>query len=724
MNRNLGLALCLSYSIGLFSTGFFGVINPQPSRWQWINVILGLFISYFLASLVIKRLTYKKINQNFWLLAAIVALFGIIYLQLRIPQPSSNDISSLLQTNSRSQIITVTGTALSESRQTGNQKIQFWLAPRQVITSSFTNQSVDGKLYVTLPASEKVEIHANQVITIQGLLYLPKPTYNPGSFDFKAYLTRQGAFAGLKGLKLIKIEKPSWGLWQIRQRIVNTLRQGLGDSYGSILGSIVLGRQAVDLPIEMREAFIKAGLAHVFAASGFQVALLLGIVIRLTRSFLPRNQLIFGIVVLVFYVGLTGMQPSILRASLMGVGALIGMGLNRKTHSNGSLVLAGTILLLFNPLWIWDLGFQLSFLATFGLIVTLPILLRWFDWLPPTIATIVTIPLAASIWTFPLLVYTFSIVLTYSILVNIITAPLITIISIGGMLSAATGLIYPSFGSAIAFLFYYPIHFLIKIISFFNHLPGSSYALGKLPLGLMILIYSLMILIWLNSWFQRRWLLISLLMVVLMILPITYYRLSLVQITVLSSSNKPVIIIQDRGKVTLINGDEQEAFKYTIIPFLTQQGINQVDYAITLSSASNWTILSKNINIKNRINLEKTKSINLNNLKLSFINSSLLQLKFNEQVWLWITSNKIPQKIQKNSKLTPQVLLWSSKSLEQKWLNNIQPKIAITTTSEPSFSTKNLLQQQQIQFYWTGKDGAVQWNAKQGFQTYAPEINW
>ncbi|PSF38699.1 competence protein ComEC [Aphanothece hegewaldii CCALA 016] len=721
MNRNWGLAFCLSYSIGLFFTGFFGVTNPHPSIWQWITVIFGLLLVYFLASIIIQRLNYKNFTHKFWLIAVIVALFGMIYLQLRIPQPNSNDISFLL-TNSKSQIVTVTGKALSESRQTANQKIQFWFASQQVTTSSLTNQSVEGKLYVTLPASKKVEIHANQVITIQGVLYLPKPNTNPSSFNFKAYLARQGTFAGLKGLKLIEIQQPPWGLWMIRQRIVSSLRQGLGDSYGSILGSIVLGRQAVDLPIEVRELFIKTGLAHVFAASGFQVALLLGIVFRLTRSLLPRNQLIIGIIVLVFYVGLTGIQPSILRASLMGIGVLIGMCKNRKTYSNGSLILAGTILLIFNPLWIWDLGFQLSFLATLGLIVTLPILLLWFDWLPPTIATIVTIPLAASVWTFPLLVYSFSIVLTYSILVNIITAPLITIISIGGIISAVTGFIYPSLGSAIAFLFYYPIHFLVKIITFFNHLPGSSYALGKLPLSLMIFIYLLMLLIWLNPWFKRRWFLVSLFMLALTIIPITYSRLNLVQITVLSSSNKPVIIIQDRGKVTLINGDSEDAFKYTIIPFLTQQGINQIDSAITFKSNFDWSNLANYIAVNNKINLENNQTVNLANIQLDLLNSSLLKLRFNEQFWVWIISNKIQNSIDNNIKLSPNVLLWSSKYLDQKWLINIQPKIAIATTSDPLSSTKNLLQQKQIQFYWTGKDGVIQWNSKQGIKTYAPEV--
>ncbi|GFE70126.1 ComEC/Rec2 family competence protein [Chroococcus sp. FPU101] len=724
MTRNLGLAICLSYCIGLLSTGFFGLYNPHPSWQQWLIVTFGLFFLYFVVCNIIKRLNYGKFNQYFWFSSVIVALLGVIYLQIRIPQPSLTDISHLISTNAKTQIITITGKALSESRQTTNQKIQFWLAPQEVTSSHLINQSVSGKLYVTLGLSEKLVIHTNQVITIQGLLYLPKSSSNPNSFDFKAYLHRQGAFAGLKGLKLIELQEPPWGLWLIRQRIVNALQKGLGESYGSILGSIVIGRQAVDLPIEVREAFIKAGLAHVFAASGFQVALLLGIVIRLTRALTPRKQLMIGIFVLVFYVGLTGLQPSILRASLMGAGALIGMILNRKTYPLGSLLLAGTILLLFNPLWIWDLGFQLSFLATFGLIVTLPILLRWFDWLPPTIATIITLPLAASIWTFPLLIYTFSSVVTYGVLVNIITAPLITIISFGGMFSAAMSLIYPALGSAIAFLFYYLIHFLLQTVLFFNHLPASAYAIGKLPLSLMLFIYLIMILVWLNSWFRRYWILICLFLLTITIITVSYSRLSLEQITVLSSSSEPIIIIQNRGQVIVINGEEAEAVKYTLIPFLTQQGINQIDYVISVNSDANWSIMSKSILLKNKINVSQNNSFNLDNLKLSFPTPNLFQLQFKDQTWLWIKSNAISQKMLKqNLKLYPEVLLWSSKTLNKNWLNIIQPKVAIFFNYYPSQTIKNLLTNQQIQFFSTGKDSTTQWNTKQGFQTYVPETN-
>jgi competence protein ComEC len=85
----------------------------------------------------------------------------------------------------------------------------------------------------------------------------------------------------------------------------------------------------------------------------------------------------------------------------MGCGALIGLVVQRKRKPLNSLLIAATLLLLFNPVWIWDIGFELSFLATLGLMVTVQPLIKRLDWLPPAIASLVAVPITASIWTLP-----------------------------------------------------------------------------------------------------------------------------------------------------------------------------------------------------------------------------------------------------------------------------------------------------------------------------------
>ena len=141
----------------------------------------------------------------------------------------------------------------------------------------------------------------NRPLIIEGNLYQPRSPKNPGAFDFKKYLAKQGSFSGLKGEKVVfRTDKKLWGWTNLRNRIINGFTDALGKENGLVISSIILGRRAVDLPPETRDLFVNIGLAHVLAASGFHVALLLGIVFWITQSLFPKNKLILGIVILIF----------------------------------------------------------------------------------------------------------------------------------------------------------------------------------------------------------------------------------------------------------------------------------------------------------------------------------------------------------------------------------------------------------------------------------------
>jgi competence protein ComEC len=590
-------------------------------------------------------------------------------------------------------------------------------------------------------------IYPGENLRIQGILYRPQAATNQGGFDFRAYLASQGAFAGLKGNEVLTFErqKPTWGLWQLRQRIVRANLRGLGSPAGQLVSSMVLGRKAVDLPEDIRDRFIRTGLAHVLAASGFHVSLLLGMILRLSDRFSARNRLIIGSIALGIYLGLTGLQPSVMRAGLMGAGVLIALATNSKVRPLGSLLLAATILLLIDPSWIWDLGFQLSFLATWGLLVTAPALYKRLDWLPPTIATAMAIPLAASIWTLPLLCYVFNTIATYSIIVNIISTPLITIISLGGMIGAIAALIIPAIGSAIAWLLLYPTLFLIEITKFFTNLPGSAFAVGKISLGLVIILYGLIGLVWLNSWWRSRWWLVLLFAVTLIIVPISYSRLNLIQVTVLATKQEQVVVVQDRGKVILINSGEANTAKYTVLPFLTQQGINRIDCGLALDNRSRfqkgWSLINASLPIKSfvgdltpqsAINIDRTKLISADetisfgstNIRLVSNDPAVVQLQIQNHTWLILSSSIIEKQtdvakyIQQNN-LTPSslILLWSGEKVPKEWLKVLKPRVAIASTTKIEESVQPQLQQQQTQLYWTGYHGAIQWIPQTGFET-------
>ena len=780
MNPASGALLSFAYILGLLSTAILGFPIRAVSWNKYILLVVALGALGVVTAITLPRFWRTGPRPRLWLATGIVAALAVIYLQTRVPQPASNEISKFVDSaNStvQGQIVTVQGEVESIPRQTRNQRSQFWLQAEQLNeiqgrdNKAAVSQGVTGKLYVTVPLLQATGLYPSQRIAVTGILYAPKPPKNPGAFDFQAYLAYQGTFAGLSGLQITTYEpipEKLWGWWKLRQRILRAQVRWLGSPTGQLVSTMVLGRRAVDLPYEIRDEFIAAGLAHVLAASGFHISLILGLVLGLTKRMSARSQFIIGLSTLIIYVGLTGLQPSVMRAAIMGLGALIALLTQRKTKPLGSLLIAATILLLWNPLWIWDLGFELSFLATLGLLVTAPLLIRRLDWLPPELASLIAVPLAASLWTLPLQLYVFYIFAPYSLAVNIICTPLIALISIGGVLSAITALIFPLVGSTIAWFLEYPIHFLLGLIRFFNHLPGSTVAVGKISVIQLLLLYGLISIGSINQKWRRLWWLVVLVGMTLVIIPVWHTKVAQFQVTVLATGQEQVLAIQDQGQVTLVNSGEVETTTFTVLPFLQQQGVNQIDWAVALDSEprlrSGWLQMLEALPIKNfydtvpeqppsadtlasevNTSLYQLKStiqsrrgnyqlatmgqempVGSTIIKLINTEPAVLQLQINNQTWLLLgkLAPDAQTQLVKSGNLPPtQVLWWSGKSLTPELLKALQPKFVIASANTIEPETVRLLVESKIIFYFTGRDGAIQWTPDDGFETTLEVIN-
>lgn len=764
MTRTNWIIIGLAYIIGLLSTN---VIIDSTSgltlqRLAILSVILLILAVVMAIAQRTNKIVASKIKTHVWIVAVIVAIFAVVYFQLRIPQPKYNDISYQISKSDRAlkdtaphkaypkgnrPLVKVVGTVLNEPRLNDRQRLKFWLKVAKI-----DGETVSGKLYATLPLLQGTGIYPGQQLNLRGFLYLPPPASNPQGFDFKQYLARQGIFAGIQGTEAeFKYDEPGWGWWKLRQRIVWSHLQGLGSPVGQLVSSMVLGSKAVDLPTDIRDRFIAVGLAHVLAASGFQTSLLLGLILKLTERIAAKSRLAIGIGTLIIYLGLTGIQASVLRACLMGVAVLLALTMDTKVKPLGSLFLAAVIILLLDPLLINDLGFQLSFLATLGLIVTLPKLQAKLDWLPITIASLVAVPLAASIWVLPLLCYEFNTLATYSIAVNILSTPLITVISLGGMISAIATLIVPAVGSAIASWLFYPTTFLISITEFCSNLPGNTWAVGQIPREMLLAIYGLFILIWFSKWWQRRWWL-GLIFPVVLIITTAIYNSAQIQIAVLATQKSPIIVIQDQNKVILINSGQNNQAKYSLLPFLAQQGINTIDYGLAHDHSSNssteWLAISQRVRTKTIFSPE---SNNLNNSPAikTVLNSSLpeimtksahltmdkelslINLQISNCSWLIIgkaaNTDNINQKIEdyiKQHHLASQhpIIVFSG-DITSRWLELLQPKMAIASTDQITLETKQILQQKQIEFHNTAVESVIRWTPNQGIIQAHNQLN-
>ncbi|MEC4804549.1 MAG: ComEC/Rec2 family competence protein [Jaaginema sp. PMC 1079.18] len=732
MNSKGWAIACLAYLIGLLSTGLLNLSTKAVSWPEWGVYSFVWCIIGCVAAWLLPRWWWRGPKWQVWVLSGCIAGLAIAHLQLRIPQPGPLDVSWLVP--QLEDAATIRGEILEMPRLNAKQKVRFVLAAQTV-----NNEPVTGKLYVTLPLLHGTGLAPRQEIEIAGNLYEPQVPLNPGAFDFRAYLASRGVFAGVSGSLVREVTQPPWGWWRLRQRIVRSQVKGLGSPTGQLVSSMVLGRRAVDLPFDIQERFVKAGLAHTLAASGFHVSLLLGLVLTLTRRLGSRSRLGIGLGVLLLYIGLTGMQPSVMRAALMGVGVLIALVTERRTKPLGLLLLVATILLVIDPLWIWDLGFQLSFLATLGLIVTVRAIAKRLDWLPPTIATLIAVPLAASLWTLPLLIYKFNMVAVYSLAINIVVTPLITLISLGGMIASAIALMLPDAGSAIAFLLYYPAQLLIAVVTFFTDLPTSSWAVGKISTIQLLLIYAGILAAWLIPWFKIgwRWLGIVSAIAILVILPLGYQQGTRVQMTVLATDTEPVVAIQDRGKVILINCGDGDTVSYTVLPFLRSLGANQLHLAIAAQNPldSAWSFILDNLEVKTFLaTSEKPESLFLSENKVKYqlltlhqeaklagvtvsvisLNPVALQIQLRDRFWILADETTLPQ-LQQQLSIAQNWVWIATKPLSSL---DILQQLPIEVAIAPSLASNSSkpIQSYPIQLYLTEKVGAIQWTPKQGFQ--------
>ncbi len=780
MNPAGGALLSLAYIVGLLSTAMLG-LPTQTISWQEYGLLaVGICILGIVSAIALPKFWRTGPQSRLWLIAAMITVLAPIYFQARIPQPASNDISQFVRSNSTTvaeQVVTIQGKVDSVPRLTRSSKGQFWLETTQLneVESSentgAVSKSVTGKLYVTVPLLQATGLYPGETIAVTGVLYKPKPALNPGAFDFSVYLASSGAFAGFSGRQVSSSDdqvENRWGRWGLQERITRSQLKWLDSPKGQLVTSMVLGSQAVDIPFEIRDQFVKAGLAHILAASGTQVSLILGCILMLAKRFSVKAQLLLGTGALIVFVCLTGIQPSVLRATIMGFGALVALVTQRKVKPLGSLLVAATLLLVFNPLWIWDLGFQLSFLATLGLLVTVPPLTKGLDWLPPAIAFLIAIPLAASLWTLPLQLYVFGMVAPYSTLANIISAPLISIISIGGFISALAAIIYSTAGSATAWLLDYPTQFLIGIVQLFNKLPGNSFAVGTISVVQLLLLYGLISILSINKQWQRRWWLVGLVAVSLVAFPVWQTKAAQFRVTVLAAAQEQVLVIQDQGQVTLINSGEADTASFTVLPFLQKQGVNQINWAVavdsqprlrtgwlqmlgslqiaafydnaeaksstknnqakdvTTSPATIATAIQKQQGTYQQLFKGQTLSVGSTSIELVNVEPPILKLKIRGQNWLFLGGAKLDtqaQLIKTGNLAAAQVLWWSGERLMPELLEVLQPKVAIASSNTVDLETAQLIRTAKIPLYWTGRDGAVQWTTRGGFETTLETVN-
>lgn len=261
--------------------------------------------------------------------------------------------------------------------------------------------------------------------------------------------------------------------------------------YDAILLSIIFGSKASPVPYSIQDDFRRAGVIHTLVVSGQQVSLILGLCATIFKSFklpLPLNFLLSTAANLTFMI-MTGAGASIVRSSIMAEIALVGMLIDRQRDAIISLFVSAVIMLIINYEYLFDIGFQLSFLATWALIYLAPKIEKIIK------SPILAVSLAPIIATTPIIAYNFCQINIISIISNIIIVPIVEVLVLLGFITTILGAMFLPFAQILNYSNLMILKGLLLFVQFFANIPFSQMFVSQFSFVWVICYFAVLFLI-------------------------------------------------------------------------------------------------------------------------------------------------------------------------------------------------------------------------------------
>ncbi len=301
-------------------------------------------------------------------------------------------------------------------------------------------------------------------------------------------------------------DDPSW-LAQLRAHIDQRVRAVLPEPHGALLSAILVGIRS-GIPGDLRDDFAASGLIHVVAISGFNITLVAIGVRRLAGVVIGRYGVMLAIVALPLYAVLAGADPGVVRAAVMGVMALLAWVLGRDEDALAGLSAAAAGIVLVDPSALIDVGFQLSFAATLGLLLITPGLADWLTQrarLPRLAAEILAATLSASLMVTPIIAATFERLQLAAVPANLLALAAPPWIMAAGVPVAVWAAAQWPLGDVVAWIAWVPLEYLIRITRLAAGLPGASTPIPGFGLGHAAVVYGAIALLVAMQGGRRPW---------------------------------------------------------------------------------------------------------------------------------------------------------------------------------------------------------------------------
>lgn len=437
----------------------------------------------------------------------VTAALGAARLSLALPRITTGSLAAFNDGG----LVTLDGVVIAEPEERDGYT-SLRLRVRSLIAPDGSVAAVEGRALARVPRYPRREY--GDRLLVEGLLETPP---SDGPFSYRDYLARQGIHSVVRRADTTLVAKRQvrgLGFWvpRLKRHLCASLGRLLPEPEASLLMGILLGDES-GIPQPLMDDFAATGTIHIIAISGFNLTVVASVFAGAARRLIGRRHAFFvAAAAIVAYTALVGAGASVARAALMAFLVLWARHLGRLSSAPVALAAAAVSLTAWNPFELWDVGFQLSFLATMGLIAYAEPFEGWVsralgqalspDWARRLVGLLgegLVATLAATIWVEPLIVYYFGQLSLTTLLSNALVLPAQPYVMIWGGLAALCGLVARPLAQAAGWVAWAFLAYTIGAVRVMASMPG-----GSVPLhfsgGAIGIYYGLLACV--TAWFQ------------------------------------------------------------------------------------------------------------------------------------------------------------------------------------------------------------------------------
>jgi len=585
-----------------------GIHVLSAARLTWLlTILLSLCCIFILFNVYYNRLSlYKYRWLGGSLMCFILFFFGWVMV---IGYNELNSKDHFSKAAGRYLVVQVSSEPYSK-----NGILRFTADVKQSVSNG-TASATCGTLLVAIKDSAAKNIYYGDQLLIPAKYNPVDPPFNPAEFNYKKYLANQNIFYQVflfpKQFVVLATNRGNpvvaYSL-RLRQRLVEKLQRNMRDTDAiAVASTLILGYKA-DLSNDVLQAYSKTGTVHVLSVSGAHVAIIY-ILLALALGFLDRFK--YGkpvkaviIITLIWYYSLlSGFSPAVCRAAVMISMVIIGKTFSRYINTLNILAMSAFLLLIYDPLFITDVGFQLSYLAVFGLIVFQPVVYKWFQfknkWADKLWA-LCSVSIAAQVITFPLSAFYFHQFPVYFLFSNLFIIIPSAVIMYSGILFLLLPQI-PVLSKSIAFVLERSIIVMNKALSLIEHAPVASVGKIWLTTSEYLLLYAIIISLFYFLYYKKVWLLrLSLICMLLVCISFGVKKIRLAQanqIAWLNLKKNRAVVFKNGDKAVVLSDLKvnDKTFRYSVQPYLDScqvKNVRLIDINQDVSTA--WLIKKNN----------------------------------------------------------------------------------------------------------------------------------